>query len=120
MIIKRWNVVWGNLNPIEGSEQGGKRPLLVVSHDSVNNSLSTVTVLPITSRKPGRKIYWPEVLLPANTAGLRQESIIMAHQVRTISKSRIFDVGASLDDVALRREVGSVLSRYFPLHEGSW
>ncbi|MBI3929840.1 MAG: type II toxin-antitoxin system PemK/MazF family toxin [Armatimonadetes bacterium] len=115
MTLRRWLVVRGDLNPVVGSEQGGVRPLLVVSHDSVNRSLPIVTVLPITSRKPGRKIYWPEVLLTAGTAGLPRDSIVMAHQIRTLSKARVLEICGDLDEPDLRRRIASVLRRYLPV-----
>ncbi|MGH9339941.1 MAG: type II toxin-antitoxin system PemK/MazF family toxin [Acidobacteriota bacterium] len=44
-----------------GSEQAGTRPVLVISDQDFNQLMPVITVLPLTSRKPGRKIYPNEV-----------------------------------------------------------
>jgi mRNA interferase MazF len=89
MIIKKWSIYRANLDPTIGSEQGKSRPVLVVSEDAINNVLNIVNVIPITSRKEGRKIYPNEVMIPANAYGLSNESIILCHQIRTLDKKRL-------------------------------
>lgn len=89
MIVKKWSIYRANLDPIIGSEQGKTRPVIIISEDSINNILNIVNVIPITSRKPGRKIYPNEVLLPANAYGLSNESIILCQQIRTLDKTRL-------------------------------
>lgn len=89
MIIKRWSIYRANLDPIIGSEQGKSRPVLVISGDDINDVLNIVNVIPITSRKEGRKIYPNEVIIHANNFGLTNESIILCHQIRTLDKRRL-------------------------------
>ena len=89
MIIKRWSIVRANLDPTIGSEQGKSRPVLVISEDIINDVLNVVNVIPITSRKAGRKIYPNEALLPAHTFGLSVDSIVLCHQIRTLDKQRL-------------------------------
>jgi len=62
---------------------------LVISEDAINGFLSVVNVIPITSRKAGRKIYPNEVLIPANSHGLSNESILLCYQIRTLDKKRL-------------------------------
>lgn len=88
MTIKRWAIYRANLDPVIGSEQGKSRPVLVISEDEINNLLNIVNVIPITSRKPGRRIYPNEVLIPASQYGLTNESLILCHQIRTLDKKR--------------------------------
>jgi len=87
----RWKIFKASLDPTEGSEQAGIRPVLVISHEIFNKNMPVVTVLPITSKKPGRKVYGNEVLIPAGEGGLESDSIILIHQIRTISKNRLKD-----------------------------
>ncbi len=54
--------------------------------------MPVITVLPITSLKEGRRVYPNEILLKAGEGGLLQDSIILAHQIRTISKQRLKDL----------------------------
>ena len=81
--------------------------MLVISND-IENQMDIVTVIPITSRKKGRKIYPNEVLITLNG----KEAILLCHQVRTISKSRIDGKIDVLDDV-LREKVLDVLCMRF-------
>ena len=79
-----FDIHWADLNPAIGREQAGHRPVLIISND-IENRLDVVTVIPVTSRKKGRRIYPNEVLITL----LNKEAIILCHQVRTISKKRI-------------------------------
>ena len=89
MKVKRWSIYRANLDPVIGSEQGKSRPVLVISDDEINNLLNIVNVIPITTRKQHRQVYPNEVLLPANSFGLSNESIVLCHQIRTIDKQRL-------------------------------
>lgn len=91
MVAYRWKIFWADLNPVIGSEQAGKRPILIISAEEVNQILPVVTVLPITSAKPGREIYPTEVFLSMETSGLPKDSIVMAYQIRTIAKQRLHE-----------------------------
>lgn len=41
-IIKRGDIYYANLNPVIGSEQGGTRPVLIISNDTGNKHSPTV------------------------------------------------------------------------------
>ncbi len=111
MTAERWQ--WGvflvSLDPVVGSEQAGTRPVLVVSREAVNRALPVVTVLPLTTRRKGRRIYPNEALLPLGAAGQEYESVVMAHQVRALLRRRLGRRLGSLDDEALRAAVRAAL-----------
>src|SRR6266404_611424 len=86
---ERWSVWLANLDPVVGSEQGKTRPVLVLSDTRLNQILPVVNVLPITSRKRKRRVYPNEALVPARTAGLDVESIVLSYQIRTLDKQRL-------------------------------
>lgn len=94
----KWGIFLADLNPVIGSEQSGKRPVLVISDEDFNRTMPVVTVLPITSLKEGRRVYPNEVLLKKEPGGLSQDSIILAHQIRTISKQRLKDSAGFVND----------------------
>jgi len=111
----KWKIYWANLNPTQGSEQSGQRPVLVVSNDHANSVLPVVTVLPLTSMKPGRIVYPIEAHLKASENGLMDDSIAMAHQIRALAKSRL---GCQCGEVALqsaRNEVEKAIRSYLEL-----
>ncbi len=113
----QWGVFRAVLDPVIGSEQAGVRPVLVVSNEIMNEALPIVAVLPITSAKPGRRIYSTEVLLPAGVAGQPMDSIVLGHQIRTISKQRLQAAYGYLDDQDLRRAVQVAIRLYLDLED---
>jgi mRNA interferase MazF len=65
--------------------------------------MPNITILPLTSTK--RRLYPSEVFLPKGKAGQPLDSIIMAHQIRTISKQRFNGLLGYLEDSQLRLKV---------------
>ena len=113
MTPERWSVWLANLDPVVGSEQGKTRPVLVLSDTRLNQILPVVNVLPITSRKHNRRIYPNEALIPAGSAGLDLESIVLCYQIRTLDKRRLMKQLGMLDDSQRRAEI--VLALRFQL-----
>lgn len=115
MVDYQWGIFWADLDPIRGSEQARLRPVLVISIEEVNQPLSIVTILSLTSMKPGRKVYPTEVYLKAENTGLPKESIAMAHQMRAISKDRLREKCGSIEDKDIREQIKSVIKVYLDL-----
>ncbi len=87
MIPTRGDVFMVDLDPTVGHEQGGHRPALVVSDDSLNRSpAGIVTILPITGTSRGIPAH---VKVSAPEGGLSKASVVMVDQIRTISRRRI-------------------------------
>ena len=105
MSVERWTIWQANLDPVVGSEQGRVRPVLIISETTINDLLPVVNVLPITSRKVGRRIYPNEALLLSGTAGLTADSLVLCHQIRTLDKQRLARMYGMLNDTARRDEV---------------
>ncbi len=105
----QWSVFVVDLDPAVGSEQAGRRPVLVISREVANLALPVVTALPLTSHRKGRRVYPNEVLLPAGTAGLDRDSVVMAHQIRAVSIRRLGSLLGRVDDEELRAAVRAAL-----------
>ncbi len=101
----RWNLFLANPNPVIGSEQGKTRPVLVISEEAINQLLPVVNVLPITSKKSGRKIYPNEVLLPAKISGLDKESVVLCYQIRTLDKRRLIRQIGKIDIPEMQEKI---------------
>ncbi|HOI25353.1 MAG TPA: type II toxin-antitoxin system PemK/MazF family toxin [Caldisericia bacterium] len=112
-MVKQWDIYWCQLDPGLGCEKKGLRPVLVVSRNAVNSSLSIVTILPFSSVKNQDKIYPTEVFLPANVTGLEKDSVVMIHQIRTLSQSRLLRKSGSLEDSDYRESILASLREYF-------
>jgi mRNA interferase MazF len=116
VVTYQWGIFWANLNPTEGSEQSGVRPVLVISTEAVNQALPIVTIMAITSVKSGRKVYPTEVYLKSDDTGLSKDSIAMAHQIRAISKTRLTGKCGSIENKGIKGKINSVIKIYFDIN----
>ena len=85
-----------DLDPVEGSEQAGFRPVIIVSRDSINASSSLVMTVPCTTYRQGRRIYPSQIIIKAPDGGLTQDSVALAEQLRTLAKSRLVRLRGTL------------------------
>lgn len=109
----QWVILEANLDPVAGAEQKGTRPVLIVSNEEFNHAMPNVTVLPLTSTR--RRLYPSEVLLQKEQAGQPLDSIIMAHQIRTISRQRLGKISGYLDDPELQHQVREAIKEHLSL-----
>ena len=117
-MVLKWKIFTANLNPIIGSEQKGIRPVLVISDDDYSIAMPLLTILPITSLKSGRKVYPNEVLIEKHDGtktGLIKDSLILAHQIRTISKNRLLDQIGSIEDTEIQEIINDALKIHLNL-----
>ena len=87
MEIKRGQIYYADLSPVIGSEQGGLRPVLIVSNDIGNKHAPIVIAVAITSRT--RKFRLPTQVLLDTSCGLCKESMVECEQMRTLDKRRL-------------------------------
>ncbi len=109
----QWAVMEADLDPVAGAEQKGIRPVLIISNEEFNQAMPNVTVLPLTSTQ--RRLYPSEVMLPKGKGGQPLDSIIMAHQIRTISKQRLGNLLGYLEDLQLRHEAREAIKEHLGL-----
>lgn len=79
--------------------------------------MPVVTVLPMTSLKPVRRVYSNEAKLPRHSCGLRQESLVLAHQIRTVDKGRLLNPIGMVIDQTLRDAIVLALCVHLDLGE---
>ncbi|MGH2458435.1 MAG: type II toxin-antitoxin system PemK/MazF family toxin [Chloroflexota bacterium] len=87
--MRRGEVYDARLDPTEGSEQAGSRPVVIVSRDAINAASAIVLAVPCTTFRPGRRIYPSQVLVNAGDGGLDVPSVVLGEQVRVLAKSRL-------------------------------
>ena len=88
MSIKRGDLFWVNLDPTRGSEQAGRRPVVVIQNNIGNEAAATTIIAPRTT-KDCSKEYPVNVCLPKGTGGLKSKSTVLLSQIRTIDQSRL-------------------------------
>ena len=86
--MKRGDIYYADLDPVVGSEQGGKRPVLIIQNDLGNRFSPTVIVLPLTGRQNKAPLPTHVPLTPPQ-GGIRRPSVILCEQVRTLEKTRL-------------------------------
>jgi mRNA interferase MazF len=84
--ILRGDVVWADLNPARGHEQGGLRPVVVISEDVFNSRSGTVIAMAVTSQ-PQRAGF--PLTLELTSVRLPKRSWVKISQVRTLSVQRV-------------------------------
>ena len=84
--ILRGDIYWAELNPVIGSEQGGFRPVLILSHDIFNEKSGTVIAMAITSQ-PQRAGF--PLTLELSKTKLPKRSWVKISQIRTLSTKRL-------------------------------
>ncbi len=94
--MKRGDVYYVNLDPVVGSEQGGGRPVLIISNDIGNKHSPTVIVAAITSRS-NSKARIPTHVPISDFAGFERNSIVLLEQIRTIDKKRLQEYFGTFD-----------------------
>lgn len=87
--MQRGDIYRVRLDPIEGSEQAGVRPAVVVSRDAINRYSPVVVICPLTSAANVQRPYPSDVLVRAPEGGLRNDSVALTLQVRAVAKTRL-------------------------------
>jgi mRNA interferase MazF len=103
-VIERGGIYWADLGASAGSRPAKRRPVLVISAETYNNSrLATVVAVVITSNTdlatmPGN------VFLPAAATGLPKDSVVNVTAVVTLNKTDLSEQ-AGQAPLALLREI---------------
>jgi len=89
--VKRGDVYWADVAPRSGSEQTGRRPVILVSNDGFNQTQAwrSVIVVPLSTSAAQAARGPTVVALAAGIAGLTQASHAVCHQVTTLDRSKL-------------------------------
>ena len=91
MVINQGDVYWVELDLPLGSEPGYRQPCVVVQNDLLNHTrIGTVIVCALTSHV-GRAGFPGNVLLEPGEGSLPRQSVVVASQLITVSKSRLME-----------------------------
>jgi mRNA interferase MazF len=84
--ILRGDIVWANLDPTQGHEQSGLRPVLILSQNIFNERSGTVIAVALTSQEP--RAGFPLTMELSDTK-LPKRSWAKISQIRTLSIKRL-------------------------------
>jgi mRNA interferase MazF len=107
--MKRGEVHWADLVPRSGSEQTGRRPVIVISHDGFNQTPGwrSIIVIPISTSASQARRGPTTVEIPAGMGGLAKSSLAVCQQVTTLDRAKLTKrIGALPRDVLATVEQG--------------
>ncbi len=116
MEIKRGDVLLVMLNPSVGSEQGGKRPAVVLQNNIGNKYSPTIIIASITSKQNKSKLPTHVEIKDYQSCGLDKPSIILLEQIETIDKSRIVKKLSRVDRRTMQ-EINKAIKISMDCHE---
>ena len=103
MIVKRWQTVYCDMSPVVGSEQGGYRPVIILSNDIGNRHAPIFIGACITSRVGKKRL--PTQVIIDTACGLSVDSMVECEQIRTLDKLRIKGVIGEITDEAQQKAI---------------
>ena len=86
--FRRGEIYFADLDPHYGSEQGSKRPVIIIRNNTENKFAPTVIVAAATSKVSKKPNQPTHVLIDRNPAFSRP-SVVLLEQIFTIDKERI-------------------------------
>jgi mRNA interferase MazF len=98
----RGEVYLVNFDPTLGSEIKKTRPAIVIQND-VANDHSPVTIVAAITSKFDDNLYPTEVLISAGEGGLKQDSVVLLNQIRSIDRRRLAKKLGKVKDATLKR-----------------
>ena len=114
MLIRRVDIFYADLRPVDGTEQGGIRPVLIIQNDIGNRHSPTVICAAITSRMNKAKLP-THVEIDAGKYQIVKNSVVLLEQIRTIDKQRLKDMACHVDK-KLMTKVDEALRFSLELH----
>jgi len=81
------DIYYADLNPIRGSEQTGKRPVLIISGNTMNRHFPVRIICPLSTTI--KDFSACSILTPSKLNGLKKPSQVLTFHIRAISKERL-------------------------------
>ncbi len=103
----RQGEIWmSDLNPVVGSEQSGRRPVVILSGNLMNKFLKVVITAPLTSKI--KNYQGNPVLQPSSRNGLKVISELMVFHIRSISKDRLIEKVGDIREEELKEALATL------------
>lgn len=100
-MVRRGETYWLQLAGGTGSEQAGRRPVLIIQNDVGNRSSPTTIVAAITPQPCGRR-YPFHVPFTAQESRLRLDGTVLCEQIQTVDQSRLGALAGALISAKMR------------------
>lgn len=111
--IRRYDIVQADLGEVVGSEQGGRRPVLIIQNNTGNIHSSTTIVMPLSSKLKSLNQPTHTLIKRSVDTGLKTDSVLLGEQMRVISNQRIIKKIGTVTDELERMEIRRVYQANF-------
>jgi mRNA-degrading endonuclease toxin of MazEF toxin-antitoxin module len=101
--VTRGEVWWADLEPRSGSEQRGRRPVVVISHDAFNCAPGwrSVIVVPLSTSAAQARRGPTAVGFDRGAGALAQASVALCHQITTLDRAKLTERSGALSSTEL-------------------
>ena len=107
--VKRGEIYYYDFGINEGSIQNGCRPVLIVQCEDGNSASTTTIVAAITTAI--KKRYLPSHVILGARFGLREPSMVMLEQIRTVSQADLDRKIGFVDDPQTQKNIDNALKK---------
>jgi mRNA interferase MazF len=104
---RRGEIYLVNFEPTLGAEIKKTRPALIIQNN-IGNEYSQITIVAAITSKYDETLYPTEVLIPVGEGGLKQDSIVLLNQIRSIDRQRLVKKLGKINDLTLKRVDSSI------------
>ena len=111
--VKRGEIYLYDFGDNKGSVQSGIRPVLIIQCDEGNQKSTTTIVASITTVI--KKRYLPSHIILGDKFGLKEPSMVMLEQIRTVNKSELGNYIGFVDSEYLIRKINIGVKKSFGL-----
>lgn len=98
-MIKRGDIFYADLVQGTGSEQNGRRPVVILQNNKGNRHSTTTIAAMITSAR--KKSLPTHVWVRKEDSGLKEDSIVLLEQIQTLDKKRLVNKVGRLGKVVM-------------------
>ena len=113
----RGEIYFLDLHPRSGSEQSGRRPGIIVSHDSFNSvpAWQSITVVPLTTSPRWLRSSPTTVLFHKGECGLPKDCAALAHQITTVERGKLIPPPLGRIEATMLGQVDGAIRNYLDL-----
>lgn len=104
--MKQGEIWMSDLNPSVGSEQAGRRPVVILSGNLMNKFLQVVITAPLTTKI--KNYQGNPILKPSSKNRLKLESELLVFHIRSISKKRLIEKVGEISSEELKMALSTL------------
>ncbi|MCH6198002.1 type II toxin-antitoxin system PemK/MazF family toxin [Aquiflexum sp. LQ15W] len=98
--MKQGEIWYASLDPVQGSEQAGFPPVVIISGNLLNKYLQIVIAMPLTTKI--KNYTGNPIISPNPENGLKDVSEMLVFHIRSISKQRLIQKIGNITDEELK------------------